>query len=73
MVSATEVGYSNPMGFSGCARFQFPVSVGIPPQPGNGMDQSGRRLGRGERSAKFVQSHGAIFSKYAHTNDDVLL
>lgn len=29
------------------------------------MRQSGWRRGRGERLAKFVQGHGAIFSKYA--------
>lgn len=31
------------------------------------------RRGRGERLPKSVQGHGAIFSKYADTNDDVLL
>jgi hypothetical protein len=35
--------------------------------------ESGWRLGRGERLAKFLQGHGAILSKYADTNDDALL
>jgi len=34
-----------------------PIALGIPPQPGEGVRQSGRRLGRGERLAEFVQRH----------------
>jgi hypothetical protein len=49
-----------------------PIALGIPPQPGEGVRESGWRLGRVERFAKFIQGHGAIFSKYADTNDDVL-
>ena len=48
-------------------------ALDIPPQPGEGVRESGWRLGRGERLAKCVQGQGAIFSKYADTNDDVLL
>ena len=50
-----------------------PIALGIPPQPAEGARESGWRLGRGERLAKFIQGHGAIFSKYADINDDVLL
>jgi hypothetical protein len=50
-----------------------PIAPRIPPQSGEGVRESGWRLGRDERFAKFVQGHGAIFSKYADTNDDVLL
>jgi len=50
-----------------------PIVLGIPPQPGERVRESGWPLGRGERLAKFVQGQGAIFSKYADTNDDVLL
>ena len=50
----------------------LPVALAIPPQSDEGVGESGWRLGRGERLAKFVQGHGAIFSKYADTNDDVL-
>jgi hypothetical protein len=39
----------------------------------SGRLESAWRLGRGKRFAKFIQGHGAIFSKYADINDDVLL
>jgi len=51
----------------------LPIALAIPPQSYEGVRQSGWRLGHGERLTKFVQGHGAIFSKYADTNDDVLL
>jgi len=35
-----------------------PAALRIPPQPGEGVRESGWRLGRGERLAKFVQGHG---------------
>jgi hypothetical protein len=50
-----------------------PIAFGIPPQPGKGVRESAWRLARSERLAKIVQGHGAIFSKHADTNDDVLL
>jgi hypothetical protein len=34
-----------------------PIALGIPPQPGERVRESGWRLGRGERSAKFIQGH----------------
>lgn len=37
-----------------------PISLGIPPQPGEGVRESGRRLGRGERLAKFIQGRSGL-------------
>jgi len=36
----------------------LPVALSIPLQRGEGVRESGWRLGRGERLAKFVQGHG---------------
>ena len=37
----------------------LPIALGIPPQPGEGVRESGWRLGRGEGLAKFIQGHFA--------------
>ena len=37
-----------------------PIALGIPPQPGEGVRESGWRLGRGEGLAKFVESHATV-------------
>jgi hypothetical protein len=38
-----------------------PIALRVPPQSGEGVRESGWPLSRGERLAKFVQGHGAIF------------
>jgi hypothetical protein len=35
----------------------FLIALGVPPQPGKGVRESGWRRGRGERLAKIVQGH----------------
>ena len=39
----------------------LPIVLGVPPQPGKGVRESGWRLRRGERLAKFVQGHVSLF------------
>ena len=52
---------------------QRPVALGVPPQSTKCECESGWRLGRSEGLAEILEGHGAIFSKYADTNDAVLL
>ena len=43
----------------------IPIAPGLPPQPGKGVRESGWRLRRGERLAKFVQGHVSLLCSAA--------